>query len=68
MAEVGFVQLVPPSSFYRASDNTAVIDLHQENAARAGNLMLPFDVKVLHPTGALRENLERAAASMPRKK
>ncbi|QIF01917.1 hypothetical protein [Roseimicrobium sp. ORNL1] len=63
MREQGFVQLVPPSSFYRASDNTAVIDLHQENAVRVGDLLLPFDVKVLHPKGALRENLERAAAA-----
>jgi hypothetical protein len=67
MAEMGFVQLEPPSSFYRPSDNTAVIDLHQENAARVGDLVLPFDVKVLHPTGTLRENLERATAEKKQK-
>jgi len=64
MAEYGFApSRVNPSTFYRASDNTAVFDAHLYNVmwvdSATGPDLVPFDVIVMQPQGKLRENLQQ---------
>lgn len=57
-----------PSAFYRPADNTAVLDFHLENGGLTPGdnpLLLPFDVTVFHPTGALREAIARDSDVAP---
>ncbi|MGV3661293.1 MAG: hypothetical protein ACO1TE_13985 [Prosthecobacter sp.] len=43
------------ATFYRASDNTAVLDAHIGNGIRQGQLLYLFDVTIMHPEGRLKE-------------
>ena len=64
MEGAGFVQLDPPSAYYRPSDHTAVMDLHRENALRDGgdlDVLRVFDAIPTRPAGRLREVLEEQA-------
>jgi hypothetical protein len=63
MEAAGFIQLDPPSAYYRPADNLAVLDLHTENAITQdnGTFLRVFDNIILHPTGALRATFERLA-------
>lgn len=45
----GFISM-GSSAFYRAADNTLVLDLHEENALSAEGKMLVFDAIALHPS------------------
>jgi hypothetical protein len=68
MEAEGFLPVTDPKkggftgAFYRASDNTAIFDVHNANAVLE-NRLYPFDVTVMHPDGALRALLEKNARS-----
>jgi hypothetical protein len=68
MKKQGFIA-VDDRTYYRESDNTAIFDAHLNNVmwvrANGRDILVPFDVTVMHPDGALRTNLESAAKSAP---
>lgn len=47
------------SSYYRKSDNTAVLDAHPGNVAKVAGKLVAYDAIVMEPTGELRQIFER---------
>jgi hypothetical protein len=68
MRKNGFI-FVDDRTYYRESDNTAIFDAHLNNVMwvylNGKEVLVPFDVTVMHPEGDLRANLEAAAKNSP---
>lgn len=58
-----------PSTFYRPSDNLAMLDAHLHNLmwlpTPQSHKLMPFDVILLHPHGSLRQNITRSQSPSP---
>jgi hypothetical protein len=54
----GYQQIDGPGNYYNPKTNKAVLDLHDLNAVRQGNVLLPFDVIVMQPAGQLKRIFE----------
>lgn len=60
LGKQGFLKIDDGSaSYYRKSDNTAILDAHPGNIAKAGGKPIGYDVIVMHPNGELRQLFER---------
>ncbi len=58
MQAAGFAPTEVPESFYRPSDDLAVMDCHDGNfVATSGGVILPIDVIIVHPDSGLRSRL-----------
>jgi hypothetical protein len=57
----GYQQIGEPGNYYNPKTNQAVLDLHDLNAVRQGNVLMPFDVIVMQPAGQLQRIFERHA-------